>query len=527
MMNHLLKSSLIVAIFFGIDKIFGFIRQVLVARQFSLSYDLDVFNAANNIPDLLSSLISGGALGVALIPVLSEYITKNEKNNGWLIFSQIANLAFLVTGSIALFLSVFAPWIVDKIVAPGFPPEQKKLTVELMRLDLIAILIFSISGLIMAGLQANQHFLLPAAAPALYNIGQIIGIVILAPSTGYIIGPIQLPAFGLGIRGLVYGVIFGAVLHLLVQTPGLIKYGFRWSPQIQIKLIKIYIQNLRIKFVMDIKHPGVRKVLSLLGPRVMTMLFIQLFFIIRDNLASKLGEGSVTALNYGWFIMQVPETLIGTATAIVLLPTISELFASGQIDKFTLTINTAVKFVLALTIPCALLLIATIEPMIKMVFDFDVAGTQLVTAATRMYLLGLAGHALLEIATRSFYAQQNAKIPLYAAAFNAAFYFIFANIFSSLWGVVGIALANVTVFTLEALILFLILNYKFRGIFSIHKTFLRVLLASVVISTGLYSANLILNITPLAISILGIGIGSLLMIPVILPELKIIYNLKI
>jgi putative peptidoglycan lipid II flippase len=99
-------------------------------------------------------------------------------------------------------------------VAPGFGLEQQTLVVELMRLNLIATLIFSISGLVMAGLQANQHFA-PAGDGALfYNTGQIFGAVILAPAEGFVIGGVTLPAFGLGIHGLVYGVIIGAVLHL-------------------------------------------------------------------------------------------------------------------------------------------------------------------------------------------------------------------------------------------------------------------------------------------------------------------------
>jgi len=171
-MNHVARSSLIVAFFFGVDKLLGFARQLIITRQFSLSYDLDVFNAANNIPDLLSALISGGALGIALIPVLSEYLEKSGRSSAWELFSQILNFAFFVTAGISFIIALAAPWFVDKIIAPGFPVEQKLLTVQLMRLDLIAILIFSLSGLVMAGLQANQHFLLPALAPGLYNVGQ-------------------------------------------------------------------------------------------------------------------------------------------------------------------------------------------------------------------------------------------------------------------------------------------------------------------------------------------------------------------
>ena len=180
-MKHVARSSLIIAVFFAFDKVLGFLRQVLIARQFGLSYEIDVFNAANNIPDMLSALISGGALGVALIPVLSEYLDRHGRPAAWDLFSRILNLAFLATAALSLVIMVFAQPMVSKLIAPGFPAEQQKLTTELLRLDLVAILIFSISGLVMAGLQANQHFLLPALAPGLYNIGQIFGVAVLAP----------------------------------------------------------------------------------------------------------------------------------------------------------------------------------------------------------------------------------------------------------------------------------------------------------------------------------------------------------
>ena len=116
------------------------------------------------------------------------------------------------------------------------------------------------AGLVIAGLQANQHFLLPAIAPSMYDIGALIGILILVPDTGVQVGPVTLPAMGLGIHGLVYGTILGAALFLGIQIPGLVKYKFRWSPKI----------NLR--------HPGVQKVLVMMGPRILTMFFIQTIF---------------------------------------------------------------------------------------------------------------------------------------------------------------------------------------------------------------------------------------------------------
>ncbi len=502
-MSHFAKSALIIAFFFSVDKVLAFARQLIFTNQFGLSYQLDVFNAANNIPDLLSALISGGALGVALIPVLSDYMQKSGRSSAWELFARILNLAFIVTAALAILIALMAPWLISNVIAPGFPAEQKALSVQLMRLDLIAILVFSISGLAMAGLQANQHFILPALAPALYNIGQIFGGLVLSPENGYRIAGITLPHFNLGVHGLVYGVIIGAVLHLLIQVPGLIRYGFRWQP------------------IVGLRTPGVKQVLVLLGPRVLTMLFIQIYFIARDNLASGLGEGSITALNLGWFIMQVPETLLGSAIAIALLPSISEIFARGDREKFRDTVNGAVRVLLALTIPAAVLLGVGLRPLLARAFPaFDVGQVDQLVWITRLYLAGLIGHALLEIASRAFYAQQNAMIPLYAAGFSSVAFIILAIALTSLMGAGGIALAGSIAFTGEALILLGLLGRRFQGSTANSNTLRRVGSATLASAAFVY---VVIHWSPVPAwfaSLGGMAVGMLFVMLFVLPELR-------
>jgi len=494
-MTHVARSTLIIAVFFGLDKVLGFLRQILIARQFGLSYEIDVFNAANNIPDLLSALISGGALGVALIPVISEFLHRKGRPEAWAVFSRVLNLAFLATAGIAVLIALFAQPLVSFIVAPGFPAEQQQLTVELLQLDLVAILIFSISGLVMAGLQANQHFLLPAMAPGMYNIGQIFGVLILAPAAGLTIGGIQLPAFGMGIRGLVYGVILGALLHLAIQIPGLVHYKFHWTARL------------------EINDPGVRQVLHLLGPRILTMFFLQLFFIARDNLASGLGEGAVTALNMGWFIMQVPETLIGTALAIAVLPTLSELFSLGEYSAFGKTIRSAAQSLVGLTLPIAAILAVSLPPLVEYGFGFDPEATERVVWATRAYLLGLMGHSLLELASRSFYAHQNPRPPLLLAAINVLVYLVLAVSFSRLLGATGIALANSIAFTLEAVALLFLLRRRFTQVGVGSMVLVRALLAAGLGSLAAFLLMERLPAQPLLAAIAALVGGGLVALP--------------
>jgi len=490
-MSRLFRNSLIVALFFGVDKILALARQVLVARQFGLSYEMDAFNAANNIPDLLSALISGGALGVALIPVLAEYLETRGRGEAWRLFARILTLAFLVTGGLAALLALLARPLIAHLIAPGFPAEQQRLAVSLMRLDLLAILVFSLSGLVMAGLQANQHFLLPAVAPAMYNGGQIFGILVLAPRVG--------------IYGLVYGVILGALLHLGVQTPALRRYGFRWEARL------------------SLRDEGVRKVLALMGPRLATMFFIQVFFLARDNLASRLGEGAVSALNYGWFIMQVPETLLGSALAIVLLPTLAEYAALGDWRAFAETFSRAARFLVAVGLPAAAVLAVGVQPLIG-VLGFDARGVQMVLWAARAYLLGMLSHALLEIASRSFYARQDARTPLWAAALNAVLYLLCAAAFVRWRGHTGIALANTLAFTTEAALLLYLLQRRVPGILRLEDTARRALTGAL-----LAAAVTLLGRVLLPAGVLGgaaaLALGTLAAIPFLWPDVRALMRL--
>ena len=510
-MSKLTRASILLAFFFGLDKAVAFLRLIITARQFDLSTEYDAFNVANNIPDLLFMLISGGALAMAFIPVLTETLTKGGRERAWSLFSRIANLAFVITAGLALLVALLAgPLVRSRVgIAPGFGPEQQELVIELMRLNLIATLIFSISGLVMAGLQANQHFLLPAMAPLLYNVGQIFGATILAPETGYSVGPLTLPAFGLGIQGLVYGVILGALLHLTIQIPGLARYGFRWSPSFAVQ------------------DPDVRKVLRLLGPRVVTMFFIQLTFLARDRFASFLETGSVSSLTLGWTIMQVPETLIGTAIGIAILPTLSELIAKEEREAYQATLQRAFQVIVALTLPIAVLLMIGLRPLLSAAFDFGPEGTELLLWSTRGFLLGLTGQCLLEVAVRSFYARQDAITPLVTAGINFLVYIVLCSVLVSPLGAPGISLADSLAFTSQAVLLLVLLNRKLITRLAPAISLPRAALAAV-IGGGVVILVSMLPLSagqPLVMGLAALGLGGLVALLPIWKEIRMLLKL--
>ena len=497
-LSRLTKVSLLLAVLFGIDKILGVARQMLISRQFGLSAELDVFNAANNLPDMLFMLISGGALAIAFIPVLTEVLTKKGHRQAWDLFSNILNIAFITTALLAILVAIFArPLISNQLgIAPGFSEVQIDATVRLLRLNLISTLIFSLSGLVMAGLQANQHFLLPALAPILYDVGQIFGALILSPSEGYTIGGFTLPAFGMGTDGLVYGVIIGAFLHLLIQVPGLIKYHFKWSPKI------------------DIHDPETRKVFRLMAPRLVSMFCVQMIFLAQDNFASRLEAGSVTALTYGWWIMQVPQTLLGTSIATAILPTLSELFSSERFDALKEKIERAAQVMLALTIPVAIVGSVALYPAVSAFLGLGEVETMRVANVSRIFLIGIVGHSVVELFVRSFYAMQKPKYPLIGAVLTLVMFILFGITLPNFMQERGIALANTMAYSIQAIVLLVMLNDKLTSKLELLPSFLRALLAA---AAGGALAFVVLNYTPrfantligaVLAAVIGLAIGA-------------------
>ncbi len=511
-LTFLTRTSLLLFFLFGLDKALAFLRSIIVTRQFQLTPAFDAFNSANNLPDLLYALISGGTLAMALIPVLSSTLSTSGRRDLWNVFSRVANIFFLAAAVLAAGIAIFARPIVESQIGivPGFTPAQHLLVANLMRLNLIATLIFSMSGLVMSGLQANQHFLFPALSPILYNVGQIFGALVLAPTKPYSFGPVTLPAFGLGVYGLVYGVILGAALHLAIQIPGLIKYQFHWSPSV------------------SLKDERVRQVLRLVGPRLITMFFIQATFIARDNLASRLpGAGAISALTIGWMIMQVPETLIGTAIGTALLPTLSEQAARLDWESFRSTVQRAVRVLVALCLPVAAILAAVLHPLVRAVFGLDEAGTSLVTWTVRVYLLALAGESVLEVAARAFYARKDALRPLVTSLVNTAI-FIGGGVLILLrwpqWGAPGIALIEMA-FTIEATFLLIWLNRLLPVKVTLGSSLVRALVGAAVGGAVAYALALWLPLSGVVSSLIALPLGFAASLPFIWPEVRLLLKL--
>ncbi len=279
--RQLAISTLIVMIGFGLAKVISLLQTVVIAQVFGVGQEWDTFVTANRIPELIFTLISGGALAHAFIPIFSGYLAKDDRNGAWNIATHVINTIFVVTLIVSAFVFLIAPWLVENVVAPGFDEVGTQQTFELMRILLLSTLIFSVSGISMGILQSHNHFLLPAIAPIMFDVGILIGVI-------FLLGPF-------GVHGIAMGAVLGAWLHFGVQIPGLIHYNARWKPQL------------------GLRDPMLWKVIRLMLPRVAGLGVFSMNFIVMNNIASRLGVGSVAALDWGWRLMQIPQTLIGTA----------------------------------------------------------------------------------------------------------------------------------------------------------------------------------------------------------------------
>jgi putative peptidoglycan lipid II flippase len=465
-------AALIVGAGFLLSKITGILDDLLLAKMIGAGSELDAYYAAFGLPDLLFTLIAGGALASAFIPIFSTYLSRDDRAGAWKLASAVINTAFVASLIASIVLAILAPWIVTQTVGRGFTVEQQQLAANLMRVILIGTVVFSISGIFMSALQANQHFILPALAPVMYNLGILGGVIFLAPRYG--------------VWGPTIGVVVGAVLHLLIQVPGLIKYHARWT--------------MRLGW----NDPDLRRVIKLMLPRIAGLGVVQLAAVVATSLASTLSAGSVTALRYGWQVMQLPETLIATAIATAAFPTLSEYASRGQFTELRATLSSTIRAILLLTVPATIALLILGRPAIQLLFErgkFTADATNLVMFALQGYAIGLIGQSLLEVCARTFYAQQDTTTPLYIAFGAMAINIVFSFTLKNILGVGGLALANSIGATCEVLGLLIILRRRWRGIDGrrIARSILKFAAGSIGLTIVIWIAQSIFSSLPLHI----------------------------
>jgi putative peptidoglycan lipid II flippase len=422
---------------------FGLIRQRVVAVQFGTSAAMDAYAAANNIPELLFTILAGGALAFAYIPVYTGLMDKGPREQADRLVSNVFNSVILLISIAAVLVALIAPALVTSAwgIAPNFPPEVQQLTIELMRILLLSTIIFAASSILTGTLHAHQHFILPALSPSLYSAGIIFGALALAPA--------------MGIFGLAWGAVIGACLHLLVQVPGIVRKKIRWS------------------LSLGWTNPHLHRVVILMAPRILDLWLARASITwLNSNLASGLGEGRVSSLQFALQLMNTPWTLIGTAIGIAVFPTMAALAARTDITGLRGSLSGSIRAILTLSLPAAVGLIVLGRPVIQVLFEggeFTADSTDLVYFALQFFALALISQSILEVVVRAFAAQQDTLTPLLVSLFTTALNIGLAIYLSRPLGEGGLehgglALANGVAVGIEAAIGLAILHVRWRGV---------------------------------------------------------------
>lgn len=427
---------------FVLSNLTGLVRQILVTQAFGTTGEIDAFNAASTFPDLIFSLIAGGALASAFVPTLTGFLSREDRPGAWRLSSAVANIVTLLLAIASLASALLAAPIVRFILAPDFTPAQQALTVMLMRVLLIAPVIFGFSGLLMGILNSHQVFLWPALAPSMYWLGMILGVLFLTPS--------------MGIFGLAWGAVGGAALHLLVQLPGLLRLPGRR-----------YLATLGQGF------PAVWEVARLMGPRLLGVAVVQLNFVVNTILATGQPVGSLSSIKYAWAIMTMPQVVIAQAIAIAALPTFSAQVAQGDLGSMRRSLAATLRGVLLLSVPASVGLILLREPTIALAFqrgEFTAQSTEMVSWALLWYTAGLVGHSVVEIVSRAFYALHDTKTPVFIGAAAMSLNLLFSVSFSAIFQRIGwmphggLALANSLATALEMVGLLVLMRRRLSGL---------------------------------------------------------------
>ncbi|HEY8992361.1 MAG TPA: murein biosynthesis integral membrane protein MurJ [Candidatus Microsaccharimonas sp.] len=446
-LNQKLPLSRAAALLAGsslIASLLGLFRERIFNSLYYITYPTgaDAYRVAFSIPDFMFIILVSGALSVSFIPVFNQRLTSGNKKSAWELSTSIINLMALATLVTSVLIIIFAEPLVRYVVGPGLDESSRSLAVSMMRVIAVSPFLFAVATVITSMQQAVGRFAFFALAPALYNVGIIIGLLFF--TNGINIFGWQL--FDGGIMGVALGVVLGAMLQLLVSTVGLFGMGFDYR-------FKIYWKN-----------KGFRQVLRLLPPRSLDQGIDYVNSIVETNLASRMVAGSVNAYQQVTALVYMPINLVGVAISTAAFPRMTERIAEGRPDLFKKELQQVLRVIIWLALPITV--IAVIAR--GYVVNFIVNGGDPYMAS----ILGILGISILFrsvyfISARSFYAQQDTKTPLYISLFTIALNIVLAVTFTFVLkaGVQGLAWAAVIVSAVELSVLFTLMARRIKGLF--------------------------------------------------------------
>lgn len=384
------------------SRFLGLVRDRILASKFGAGDELDIYYAAFRIPDFIFNLLILGTLSAAFIPVFTSLISRNKNREAWKLAGNIFSLGLVVLSLAAIILFFITP-LLTKGITFGFNPEKQEAVTMLTRIMLLSPILLGLSGVLGGILNSFKKFFFYSLAPIFYNIGIIIGALVFTQFWG--------------IAGLAWGVVLGAILHLLIQLPETIRCGFRF------------------KFKINLKSAYLKRVILLMIPRALGLAMTQVNLLIVTILASTLAAGSLAIFNLANNIQSVPLGVFGISFAIAAFPVLSGYWAKREKSKFVKSFSQTFSNIMFFIIPFSVAFIILRAQIVRVVLGsgkFDWEDTTLTFQALGIFSLSLFAQSAIPLLARSFYAIQNTIIPflisLFVGVLNLVLSIVFINI---------------------------------------------------------------------------------------------------
>ena len=423
-----------------ISRILGLVREMVIAKYFTV-FATDAFFAAFRIPNLLRDLFAEGALSAAFVPTFTDYKQNRSPADAWELANIVIN-ALAVVLSVVTLLILFGAKPLVYLLVSGYSsiPGKIELTMHLTRIMSPFLLTVALAAAVMGILNTYNRFFVPALAPAFFNVFSVLAGIFLSP---------LMPRIGQEpITAMAIGSLLGGLSQLLVQTPSLYGCGFRFQ--------------LRL----DWRHPGLRRIMSLMLPAAFGLAATQINILIDNQLASYLGNGPVSWLNYAFRLMQLPIGLFGVAIATVNLTNVSRRVASNDLEGLKTNLAEAVKLAAFLNIPATLGLIFLRYPIVQLLYErgrFTPEHTLHTGDALLFYTIGLYAYSLVKIVTPTFYALGDTRTPVRYAALVIGIKIAVNLMLIQKLGFMGLALGTSIASLLNTYLLFRALGKRIGG----------------------------------------------------------------
>ena len=364
------------------SRVLGLLRDRMLAARFSPD-ELGVYLAAFRLPNFLFELLVMGALTSAFIPVYTKYLTLGKQEEAWKISNTIITISCILLAFITIPILIWTKEV-SHFIAPGFTDIQVGQMIGFTRFMVIAQVFPLLIGNFFTGiLQSHNLFTIPGVAPVVYNIGIIISIIVFSSSMG-----LWAPVIGVGI---------GAVLFMCIQIPSLVQLGYR------------------NRIALDIRNQGVREIGKLMVPRTIGLAISQVDTTVDLILSTLLGARMVTVFNFAQHLQQLPIGLFGATVAQAAFPLLSQASATGDKEKFTKTLYSALNQIVFFIMPVSVLFMVLRIPIVRLVFGasrFDWQATVLTGMTLSMFAISLSAQAVSQLLTRGFYALYDTKTPV-------------------------------------------------------------------------------------------------------------------